>query len=86
MYSAFSGPVVKKALNCKYGTLKNRFLTHKCLMRTGLHSVLNTLAGFIHCAEWNLRGWKHHGTPEPVFLNVYGAQESNPRNEFRQLM
>jgi hypothetical protein len=23
---------------------------------------------------------------EPVFLNVYGAQESNPRNEFRQLM
>jgi hypothetical protein len=24
--------------------------------------------------------------PEPVFLNVYGAQESIPRNEFRQLM
>jgi hypothetical protein len=22
--------------------------------------------------------------PEPVFLNVYGAQESIPRNEFRQ--
>jgi hypothetical protein len=22
-------------------------------------------------------------TPEPVFLNVYGAQESIPRNEFR---
>jgi hypothetical protein len=23
---------------------------------------------------------------EPVFLNVYGAQESIPRNEFRQPM
>jgi hypothetical protein len=26
------------------------------------------------------------GEPEPVFLNVYGAQESIPRNEFRQPM
>jgi hypothetical protein len=25
-------------------------------------------------------------TPEPVFLNVSGAQESIPRNEFRQPM
>jgi hypothetical protein len=25
-------------------------------------------------------------TPEPVLLNVYGAQESIPRNEFRQPM
>jgi hypothetical protein len=25
-------------------------------------------------------------TAEPVFLNVYGAQESIPRNEFRQPM
>jgi hypothetical protein len=24
--------------------------------------------------------------PEPVFLKVYGAQESIPRNEFRQPM
>ncbi len=24
--------------------------------------------------------------PKPVFLNVYGAQESIPRNEFRQPM
>jgi hypothetical protein len=24
--------------------------------------------------------------PEPVFLNVYGAQELIPRNEFRQSM
>jgi hypothetical protein len=24
--------------------------------------------------------------PEPVFLNVYGAQESIPRNKFRQPM
>jgi hypothetical protein len=24
--------------------------------------------------------------PEPVFLNVYGARESIPRNEFRQPM
>ncbi len=24
--------------------------------------------------------------PEPVFLNVYGAQESIPRNEFRRPM
>ncbi len=26
------------------------------------------------------------GSTEPVFLNVYGAQESIPRNEFRQPM
>jgi hypothetical protein len=26
------------------------------------------------------------GSPKPVFLNVYGAQESIPRNEFRQPM
>ncbi len=26
------------------------------------------------------------GYPEPVFLNVYGALESIPRNEFRQPM
>jgi hypothetical protein len=25
----------------------------------------------------------HEMLPEPVFLNVYGAQESIPRNEFR---
>ncbi len=25
-------------------------------------------------------------TPEPVFLNLYGVQESIPRNEFRQPM
>ncbi len=25
-------------------------------------------------------------SPEPVFLNVYGAQESIPRKEFRQPM
>ncbi len=29
---------------------------------------------------WTLISWKS----EPVFLNVYGAQESIPRNEFRQ--
>ncbi len=30
---------------------------------------------------------KHVGTiPEPVFLNVYGAQESIPRHQFRQPM
>ncbi len=27
-----------------------------------------------------------HPEPEPVFLNVYGAQELTPRNEFRQPM
>jgi hypothetical protein len=26
------------------------------------------------------------GPPEPVFLNVHGAQESIPRNEFHQPM
>ncbi len=31
---------------------------------------------------WIVAGW----LPEPVFLNVYGAQESIARNEFRQLM
>ncbi len=31
----------------------------------------------------NKRVWV---SPEPVFLNVYGAQESIPRNEFRQPM
>jgi hypothetical protein len=37
-----------------------------------------------------LIGWKQPRTsfehPEPVFLNVYGAQESIPRKEFRQPM
>ncbi len=28
----------------------------------------------------------HQGASEPIFLNVYGAQESIPRNEFRQPM
>ncbi len=28
--------------------------------------------------------WLPQKWPEPVFLNVYGAQESIPRNEFRQ--
>jgi hypothetical protein len=28
----------------------------------------------------------HWGIYEPVFLNIYGAQESIPRNEFRQPM
>ncbi len=28
--------------------------------------------------------WPHISYTEPVFLNVYGAQESIPRNEFRQ--
>jgi hypothetical protein len=29
---------------------------------------------------------KPRDSPEPVFLNVYGAQESIPRNKFRQPM
>jgi hypothetical protein len=27
-----------------------------------------------------------YDNPEPVFLNVYGAQKAIPRNEFRQTM
>ncbi len=30
--------------------------------------------------------WAEVGRAEPVFLNVYGALESIPRNEFRQPM
>jgi hypothetical protein len=29
---------------------------------------------------------RHQLSPEPVFLNVYGDQESIPRSEFRQPM
>jgi hypothetical protein len=32
------------------------------------------------------KGEKMEDGAEPVFLNVYGAQESIPRNEFRQPM
>jgi hypothetical protein len=31
-------------------------------------------------------GTNEYCASEPVFLNVYGAQESIPRNEFRQPM
>ncbi len=41
---------------------------------TNLH--IRGISGRGHCA----------GYTEPVFLNVYGAQESIPRNEFRQPM
>ncbi len=36
--------------------------------------------------EWVEMVIEHYGKshPEPVFLNVYGAPESIPRNEFRQ--
>ncbi len=33
-----------------------------------------------------IRHEREISTAEPVFLNVYGAQESIPRNEFRQPM
>jgi hypothetical protein len=33
-------------------------------------------------AGWTLK--KSYSLSEPVFLNVYGAPESIPRNEFRQ--
>jgi hypothetical protein len=33
--------------------------------------------------HWN---WLHPPPSEPVFLNVYGAQESIPRDQFRQPM
>jgi hypothetical protein len=34
------------------------------------------------------KSWQqwHWAISEPVYLNVYGAQESIPRNEFRQPM
>jgi hypothetical protein len=33
---------------------------------------------------WKEKSWLY--LPEPVFLNVYGAPELIPRNEFRQPM
>jgi hypothetical protein len=51
----------------------------------GLHSELEFLKSL-----WGLGTEKEEvyrtGPPEPVFLNVYGAQKSIPRNEFRQPM
>ncbi len=38
------------------------------------------------CTLWSNCLHKSCNRPEPVFLNVYGAQESIPRNEFRQPM
>jgi hypothetical protein len=37
-------------------------------------------------AEEEKKQFRRHKPVEPVFLNVYGAQESIPRNEFRQPM
>jgi hypothetical protein len=39
-----------------------------------------------HLAHTGITMGKYTKTTEPVFLNVYGAQESIPRNEFLQPM
>ncbi len=47
-------------------------------------SVKASTFRFISCGNKKI-GIREEST-EPVFLNVYGAQESIPRNEFRQSM
>jgi hypothetical protein len=52
------------------------------------HPSNNSLS-FSHGTTWSsvprsIR--ENEPDPDPVFLNVYGAQESIPRNEFRQSM
>ncbi len=37
-------------------------------------------------ASLRIPGIVNGGNPEPVFVNVYGAQASIPRNRFRQPM
>jgi hypothetical protein len=31
-----------------------------------------------------INSWLHRNNSEPVFVNVYGAQEAIPRNRYRQ--
>jgi hypothetical protein len=54
-----------------YGELVNR-----------IHSLLLT-CWTDNQAKLDLDVWRVLFFAEPVFLNVYGAQESIPRNEFR---
>ncbi len=53
----------------------------------GVAQVTNTDGHQDRCSSAQLPRWQQVVQyPEPVFLNVYGAQESIPRNEFRQPM
>ncbi len=51
--------------------------------RTGLLCTSFSQRWLVY-VEWSVDS--HHDYSEPVFLNVYGVQESIPRNEFRQPM
>ncbi len=50
---------------------------------TGLEKIV---LGASHHSQYQYPIGQSGGAAEPVFLNVYGAPESIPRNEFRQPM
>ncbi len=66
------------------------FLVYKLTrQRRGLFCFLMEGCTNAHCTLHNLIGGQlqfHKNLPEPVFLNVYGAQEPIPRHQFRQPM
>jgi hypothetical protein len=57
-------------------------LWHRLNMELDLQSLFGA---HVHSSTHWLRP-RNPPASEPVFLNVYGAQESIPRNEFRQSM
>ncbi len=50
----------------------------------GLKKLIKNVRSHLNLQMEDLAGERE--TSEPVFLNVYGAPESIPRNEFRQPM
>jgi hypothetical protein len=74
-------PIVKTSAQCD-NSLKVRPLqsigeSQKCGAQQRRHSI-----SWIQLIKLKIIAKK----PEPVFLNVYGAQESIPKKEFRQPM
>jgi hypothetical protein len=70
---------LKKVISKKIG---------KSLFSVGILKTINNKSS-ARCIKTNLEGREGLIMPTwnpPVFLNVYGAQKSIPRNEFRQPM
>ncbi len=80
-------PRQQNYFNMQYGYIFLQYVTMKQI------SIMEEkLFTSRHCHENVRKGWRRAeyptspNIPEPVFLNVYGVQESIPRNEFRQPM
>ncbi len=68
---------LNKSLNRKMCIIPNFVIPHDRFFPNGLSFIIPT-------AQISQRDSPDQQTVEPVFVNVYGAQESIPRNQFRQ--